>query len=201
MPQTTRVSRTQVERSAAMQARLLDATVASLFQKGYAGTTTLEVQQRAGVSRGALLHHYGSRSELMVAAVEHLGRGRVYEVLALAQASAPSQGRTQWAVEVLWSTYQGPLFVAALELWLAARYDDDLRRALLPQERVLGHTIRGALADLFGAEVSAHPDFAETTELLIDAMRGAAARSVLRTDEQDKRLMVMWTGLMARCET
>jgi AcrR family transcriptional regulator len=192
----TRPARTQGERSAAMQRRLLDATVAALYEKGYGGTTTMEVQQRAGVSRGALLHHYSSRAELMVAAVEHLTRERIAEVLSLVKSQAPAKKRIEWAVGVLWGTFQGPLFAASLELWLAARNDAELLSALLPQERILGQTIRGMAADLFGPEVSSHPGFPEALELLLDAQRGAAARSVLRSTDTDDRMVASWVHLV-----
>ncbi len=48
----------QEERSAETRRRLLDATVACLFERGYAGTTTTELARRAGVSRGAQMHHF-----------------------------------------------------------------------------------------------------------------------------------------------
>jgi AcrR family transcriptional regulator len=191
-----RVARTQGERSAAMQKRLLDATVASLIEKGYAATTTLEVQQRAGVSRGALLHHYGSRQHLMVAAVEHLSRGRVAEVLATTTTAPPEERRTEWAVGVLWKTFEGPLYAAALELWVAARHDPELLAALQPQERILGQAIRSMATDLFGPAARTSAAFGETLDLVIDAMRGAAARSVLRTDTHDEKLLASWTRLM-----
>lgn len=193
-----RSTRTQEERSATMQRRLLDATVATLVEKGYSGTTTLEVQQRAGVSRGALLHHYGSRTALMVAAVEHLTRQRLSEVLTVAQQAAPKKNRVEWAVRLVWSTFDGPLFLAALELWMAARSDADLLAALLPQERILGQSIRSMAAELFGPELSSGKRFPETVELLADAMRGAAARGVLRTDASDERLIASWTAMVTR---
>lgn len=196
MVQPARASRTQGERSAAMQRRLLDATVAALWEKGYGGTTTLEVQQRAGVSRGALLHHYASRADLMVAAVEHLTRERVAEVLALTKSPPPRSRRVEWAVGVLWGTFEGPLFAAALELWLAARSDAELLAALVPQERVLGQAIRGMAAELFGPTAQDSPRFPDALELLLDAMRGAAARSVLRSDSGDQRLLAHWTTFM-----
>ncbi len=194
--QPARTTRTQGERSAAMQRRLLDATVAALCEKGYGGTTTMEVQQRAGVSRGALLHHYASRTDLMVAAVEHLTRERIAEVVSLVQSQAPKKGRLEWAVNVLWGTFQGPLFTASLELWLAARNDHELLTVLLPQERIVGQTIRGMAADLFGAEVSGKPGFSEALEMLLDAQRGAAARSVLRSTDTDDRMIASWVRLM-----
>ena len=196
MAQPVRASRTQGERSAAMQRRLLDATVSALYEKGYGGTTTLEVQQRAGVSRGALLHHYSSRAELMVAAVEHLSRERVAEVLALTQTAAPKTRRVEWAVSVLWRTFEGPLFTASLELWLAARNDPELLAALVPQERILGQAIRSMAGDVFGPAAKEAAGFGPALELLLDAMRGAAARSVLRAEGTDDRLLALWTDLM-----
>ena len=196
MAQPARATRTQGERSAAMQRRLLDATVAALCEKGYGGTTTLEVQQRAGVSRGALLHHYASRADLMLAAVEHLTRERVAEVLAVTQSPPPRSRRLEWAVGVLWGTFEGPLFTAALELWLAARNDEELLAALVPQERVLGQAIRAMAAELFGPAARASPRFPDALELLLDAMRGAAARSVLRSEAGDKRLLAHWTSFV-----
>lgn len=196
VPQPARAGRTQGERSAAMKRRLLDATVSCLFEKGYGGTTTLEVQQRAGVSRGALLHHYNSRADLMLAAIDHLTKERVAEVLQAARTPPPSHTRAGWAVTVLWSTFDGPLFTASLELWLAARNDPDLLASLLPQERVLGQTIRSMATDLFGPEVTARPAFSEALEVLLDAMRGAAARQVLRAPGTDDRLVATWTALI-----
>ena len=195
MAQPTRVARTQGERSAAMQRRLLDATVSALCEKGYGGTTTLEVQQRAGVSRGALLHHYASRADLMVAAVEHLSRERVAEVLAITRSAPPASRRLEWAVRVLWTTFEGPLFTAALELWLAARNDAELLAALVPQERILGQAIRSMAADLFGSAALSE-QFGEALELLLDAMRGASARAVLRSETGDERLLALWTSFM-----
>lgn len=192
----TRSARTQRQRSDAMQRRLLDATVSALFDKGYGGTTLLEVQQRAAVSRGALLHHYGSRRNLMLAAVNHVSRERIAGVLAAAQQRAPDEDRAPWAIRVLWSTFDGPLFIASLELWLAARYDPDLLAALVPQERLIGQAIRSMAGDLFGPQIAGAPNFDELLRVLIDAMRGAAARGILRAGESDDRLLASWCFLM-----
>jgi len=194
--QHVRIPRTQSERSAAMQRRLLDATVAALYEQGYGRTTTLEVQERAGVSRGALLHHFASRADLMVAAIDHLTRERIGEVLSLAEATAPSTERIEWAVRVLWSTFEGPLFTAALELWLAARNDPELLAALLPRERMVGQSIRAMAAELFGEDARALEGFDDSLELLLDAMRGAAARKVLRSSSTDERLIALWVKLL-----
>jgi AcrR family transcriptional regulator len=179
-----------------MRARLLDATIESLAEKGYGGTTTLEVQQRAGVSRGALLHHFASRTELILAALEHLTRERLAALQEELTQHRPIRGdRVAWTVRVIWNSFDGPLFNASLELWLASRNDADLRAALVPQEKLLGGAIAAAAADLFG-EVATHGRFAAVLEVLLDAMRGAAARAVLRSPASSERLIANWTALV-----
>src|SRR5215831_14792987 len=64
--------RTQAERTAATRAALLEATVECLVSQGFGGTTTTEVAHRAGVSPGALLHHFPTKADLLCAAVGHL---------------------------------------------------------------------------------------------------------------------------------
>ena len=91
-------TRTQAERSATTRQALLDATIACLVEEGYANTTTARVAERAGVSRGAHLHHFQTRSALVAAAVEHLRVRRAEELMAAADAAlyrAKGCGRDQ----------------------------------------------------------------------------------------------------------
>src|SRR5215831_6079633 len=81
---TVRAPRTQQQRRAETRRALLDAAVDSLIDVGFARTTTLEVQRRAQVSRGALLHHFPSKAELLVAVVDHLAEMRAKELKAFA---------------------------------------------------------------------------------------------------------------------
>ncbi|MEO3828866.1 TetR/AcrR family transcriptional regulator [Actinomadura sp. B10D3] len=185
---------TRSQRSAVMRRQILEATIASLVDKGYGGTTTLEVQQRAGISRGALLHHYSSRTELIVAAVEHLMRERITGLQRVTE-PPPDEDRLAWAVRTLWNVFEGGLFSASLELWLAARNDPGLRAVLLPQERLFGAAAHEWAAGLFGPSAS-HPRFALCLGVLLDAMRGAAARRVLGSPSSDEQLLTEWT-LMA----
>jgi AcrR family transcriptional regulator len=190
---TSRQYATRKQRSALMRQHLLEATIASLADKGYSGTTTLEVQQRAGVSRGALLYHFSSRTELILAAVEYLMRERFIALQRITE-PPPREDRLGWAVRTLWSTFEGALFSASLELWLAARNDAELRAVLLPQERLFAAASNEWAASLFGSAAS-HPQFPVLIGILLDAMRGAAARSVLRSPSSDERLLTEWSLL------
>ncbi|NED60867.1 TetR/AcrR family transcriptional regulator, partial [Streptomyces sp. SID10244] len=96
-------TRTQAQRTAATQAKVLDATVDALVELGYAGTTTQEVNRRAGVSRGALLHHFPTREALVVAAVSHLVDRRLVELL-----TRPRTGHED--IDIIVEAFSGPLF-------------------------------------------------------------------------------------------
>ena len=117
-------------RSVATRAALLDAALASLVEDGYAATTTIEVARRAGVSRGAQLHHFPSKAELLTAAVEHLLERRLAEFEQALASIDPSADRLDAAVDIVWSQFRGPVFVAWVELWIAARTDTTLSAAV-----------------------------------------------------------------------
>ena len=72
MPQRASTRRTQAERTTSMRMRLIGATIESLVERGYAHTTAVEVCRRAGVTRGALLHHFEDLSALFEASLEWL---------------------------------------------------------------------------------------------------------------------------------
>src|SRR3954463_8607245 len=106
----------QEERTRAMRARLLEATVELLVERGFSGTSTTLVSERAGVSRGAQLHHFPTKNALVVAAVEHLTEKRGAE-LATAAAGLPAGARrTRAVLGMLADHFTAPVFSAALEL-------------------------------------------------------------------------------------
>jgi AcrR family transcriptional regulator len=127
--------RPNVERSAETRARLLDATIDSLVELGWTGTSTTEVVRRAGVSRGAQVHHYPTKSELVLAAVEHLLLLRVDEFAEAFEGLDPAQRTHGAALQLLWGHCFGANFEAWLELAVAARSDALLRGRLVEVEK------------------------------------------------------------------
>ena len=174
--------RTQAERRASTRAALVRATVECLVELGYARTTTQEVQSRAGVSRGALTHHFTTKADLMLAAVDHL-YGEVSEGVRKAAVELPAEpvARIRLGVELIWARFHGPLFVAAMELWTAARTDPELRAALLPYERRLGQQLRQLTAEVFGWP-SGTPSSEAVLQVLATSMRGQAMTYALQPD-------------------
>jgi AcrR family transcriptional regulator len=125
------------ERSAATRAKLLDATIESLVEVGWAGTSTTEVVRRAGVSRGAQVHHYPTKQELVLAAVEHLLLRRVEEFADAFERLDPQHRTHAAALDLLWEHCFGPSFEAWLELAVAARSDALLHGRLVEFEKRL----------------------------------------------------------------
>jgi len=126
------MSSLQEERSAETRRRLLDATVACLFERGYAGTTTTEIARRAGVSRGAQMHHFPKKEELVVSALEHVFTLRLSEMRAVV-ADPPSgsrEHRLAVLIDKMWPLFKGPPFYAWLELVVASRTDPALNDAV-----------------------------------------------------------------------
>jgi AcrR family transcriptional regulator len=164
--------RSQAERSASTRALLLDATIDSLVEDGYASTTTTGIADRAGVSRGAQMHHFASKADLVAAAVEHLAAKRAEQLRTEAAQLPAGRDRVTRALDLLWGSHKGPLFHAALELWVAARTDPELRRRLVPVERNLAATIYALCRELFGEEVVSRRRFDVHLAMALTMMQG-----------------------------
>ena len=188
--------RTQAERRETTRAALVAATVECLVERGWSGTTTAEVQARAGLSRGALTHHFSSKAELLLAAVEDLYARMVDDVCARSAGLPSGAARLRPALELLWSTYDGPLFTASLELWAAARVDDDLRAAVLAHERRLGAELRDLVRTVAGEPLPVDDVAQAALDTVLTSMRGQALRYWLRPDAPRDVPVDRWERLL-----
>jgi len=190
------VATRQQERSETTRARLMDATVECLIELGWAGTTTTVVAQRAGVSRGAQLHHYPARADLVVAAVEHLGAARFAEAREAAAALPDGAGRTRAVLDMLAELHTGPLFRAALELWVAARSDAELRAVVAPLEAEVGRETHRLTVELLGADES-RPGVRELVQATLDLVRGLGLADTISDDARRRaRILDRWADTL-----
>lgn len=181
---------TQVERSTATRGRLLEATIDALVADGYAATTTTVIAQRAGVSRGAQLHHYPTKAELVAAAVEHLAT-KLIDQFARRLARLPEPDRVEFIIEAMWSSFTAPLLAAWVELSAAARTDPELRAQL------------SSLTDRLRDTVLEHADGATPQVLLIITMtllllEGVTLnrRSLSRRDDLSSLVLSTWKEMV-----
>ena len=157
-----------------MRVRLLDATVDCLVEYGYAGTTVTRIAERAGVTRGAQVHHYRTKADLVIAAVSYLA-GRSAELGAsLIEQAMQADDAVGALLDLLWEMHQGPTFTAAVELWVAARTDPDLREHVAGVEPVLMSSRREAADGLGNVALVDRVDQAlrDAVFTAMDAMRG-----------------------------
>lgn len=176
----TKIRRTQEERSTAMRARLLDATVDCLFELGYANTTTTEIAKRAGVSRGAQLHHFPTKAELVTTAVDHLFARRTEEFRAAFTTLPAKANRGKAAIELLWSMVSGPTFYAWLELMVAARTDPELRATVSAMAQRFVETVQRTFHELFPRPATPGPLFDIAPAFAFALLQGLALDGMLR---------------------
>jgi AcrR family transcriptional regulator len=187
--------RTQEERSASTRQTVLDATIACLVEHGYRGTTTTAIQQRAGVSRGALTHQFPSKNELLAAAITHLADVRAAEMVASARDAGEGHDAVESGLRALWLTFNTDLFSAAIELWIASRTDDPLHQTLLEAEREIARQYQKTATVLFG-EAASLPGFVAGMEAVVTHMRGAALTGILRRSSKDEETIAECSAIL-----
>lgn len=186
----------QEERTRAMRHRLLEATVDCLVERGWSGTSTTLVSRRAGVSRGAQLHHFPTKNDLVLAAVEHLTELRGNELALAARQLPPGKRRTRAVLEMLANHFTSPVFTAALELWVAARTDPALREAVGPLEQRIGREIHRHTVELLGAD-ERRPGVRELVQATLDLVRGLGLANTITDDtSRRKQILDQWARVL-----
>jgi len=179
-----------------MRQRLLDATVECLVERGFAGTSTTLVSERAGVSRGAQLHHFPTKNDLVLAAVEHLSEQRGVELQRAADGLPRGAQRTRAILEMLGDHFASPVFSAALELWVAARTDAQLRAAVGPLEQKVGRETHRLTVELLGADET-RAGVRELVQATLDLVRGLGLANTIGDDRaRRRRILRRWADVL-----
>ncbi|GAB3775497.1 TetR family transcriptional regulator [Nocardioides ginsengisegetis] len=179
-----------------MRLRLLEATVEVLVERGFSGTTTTVVSERAGVSRGAQLHHFPTRNDLVVAAVEHLTVLRGAELAEALSGLPRGKGRSRAVLRVLGDHFSSPVFTAALELWVAARTDEQLLAAVGPLEQRVGRETHRLTVEALGADEQ-QPGVRELVQATLDLVRGLGLADTITDDGRRRgRILDRWADVL-----
>ncbi len=173
----------QQDRSRATRARLLESAIVCLADLGWTASTVAVVAEHAGVSRGAAQHHFPTREALFLAALGHVTHERG-EMMRRELAGRP-EFSTGAVVEVVFGLYTGPLFRAALMLWVAAASESLLRDQVLPVEASIGREVHRVVVDLLGVDEQV-PGVRETVQATLDLARGLGLANLL-TDDAERR--------------
>lgn len=176
-----RTRRSQAERRQSTQAQLIAATIESLVEDGWSGTTTRSVAQRAGVSQGAQQHYYPTKRALVEAAL-----GQILEEQATLAGSweVPDDidRRAAFLLDRLWDVHCLPVNLAVQELLTVARTDPEaaegVGRLHAAAERAAIDAGRALLP-----EIADHPELADWVRTSIAAMRGIVGVAAVRNPQ------------------
>jgi AcrR family transcriptional regulator len=123
--QARAVRRTQAERTAATRGRIVRAVVESIAEIGFQKTTANEITRRAGVTWGAVQHHFGGKDGILAAVLEES-----FERFAARLAAVPTDGaslgeRVSAFVDIAWAHFGSPDYRSTFEILLNYTRDTD----------------------------------------------------------------------------
>ncbi|KAA1427874.1 TetR/AcrR family transcriptional regulator [Nocardioides antri] len=187
--------RTHAERRQETRAKLVAATIESLVEEGWSGTSTRAVAQRAGVSQGAQQHYFPTKRALVEAALEAI----LAEQNAAAttwDVPAAEEERVGFLLDRLWEIHCLPVNLAVQELLTMARTDpetaESIGRLHAEAERAAitaGHTLLPTLGT--------HPDFPARVRTSVATMRGIVAVAAV-ADPRESDLWPHARGVLLR---
>ena len=149
VPRSSVTGMTQSERRATTRARLLEAAIDCIYEMGYARASTTEIARRAGVSRGAQVHHFPTKVELVSAALEYSMEQRIGEYWAMLERIPAGPRRLDASIDLLWETFDTKHGEAWIEIAVAARQDDELRPYVHDVAERHRQAVQGMFTQLF----------------------------------------------------
>lgn len=171
--------RTQAERSAEMRSVLVETAIRLLHRNGYAATTTILVAKEAGVSRGAMLHHFGTKVDLMAEVVRSVYENEVEQYRKLLLPITDLEERRRAMPDVVWRVLSRPSGVAVLEILQGSRSDPVLGERLALIQAQIERDALLSLQSLFGITTTK-----AMMRLIVWAARGLSIAQILAPDPE-----------------
>jgi len=191
------VSEPKQDRSRFTRQRLLEATVRCLAGRGWSAATVSVIAAEAGISRGALQHHFPTREALVVAALDYVFEERRRQIEQLPPPTTTGAERVQTVVATLMDTYNGQLFRAALHAWTAAAADEQVREVIAPLERRFARSVHDLAVTHLGVD-DGDPHVRTLIQATLDLGRGLALADLLTDDSKRRRRIVRtWSQMLA----
>src|ERR1700733_6536479 len=180
----------QAQKSESTRTLIIEAAIKCLVELGYARTTTTVIAQRAGLSRGAMLHHFPSKLGIIRAAVDYLHAKRL-RAFRKAMAKEPADGdHVRLGVESYWANVKNPWFVAFFEMAVAARTDMELAAILFPAQEAFEREWYETSLELFPEWKRKGENFGLGFDLSRYVMEGMAISFLTHKEtERDKRVL------------
>jgi AcrR family transcriptional regulator len=190
--------RTQQMRSSATQEKLLAATLDVLFESGYTRISTIEIAERAEVSRGALTHHYAAKEDLVAAAFNRLLTDTTQEIRGFAEDVERGAITLDGFVDHLWMLFSGRFFFISLEIIVESRHNPPLRERMIPVIRDFHAALDSIWREFFHETRLDTVEVNTTLNMTLCLLRGMGVQTVLRQDPPYYgRLLAGWKAQLA----
>lgn len=156
----------------------MEAAVGAVYRLGYGGATTAIIADEAGVSRGALTHHFGSRAELMATVVQWVYHKELELYRELLADGKRGTRVSDWP-DIVWEVLSKPSGLAVLEILQATRSDAELSERVKPVQIAIEQTGIETMRARFGGDDETRR---ATVRLVIWAIRGLTIEQMLVSD-------------------
>ena len=172
--------RTQEERSAEMERKLLESAIACIAEYGVTGSPNTKIAKRANATGGAIQHHFGNREGLLLRVVDDSGEHLERESGSLAVTGGTLEERVGQACDATWRIVSSRHYLAILQILLAVQDDSVLRSDLSDRlqafEQSLDRLWTAALAEV----TTKTERIAAVRHIAMGTYRGLAVRMLFR---------------------
>ena len=188
-PTNFRPRLTQDEKTAETRRRLLDAAIACLIERGYSNTTTSEIAERAGLSRGAQLYHFPKKEELLASAVEHLFELKFGEIKEKVGLLTNENDRRAMAIDMLWEIANNRLTTAWIELVVASRTDSYLQASVSAANDRVSEFINRSFEELFPRTAGSSAFYEVIPHIVCLTLEGMALEGMTLNSELTTKIL------------
>lgn len=180
--------RTQEERSATARANLIAAAIELICEKGFARTTTADIASLAGLTRGAIQHHFEGRVDLVTTILLDVEKRVLDSFTAAApRLGLPLEERIDILIDGLGSVTRSPTYLAAMDIWFTSRSDPDLREVVVQSMRRYVDHFRELWRATFSDEI---PDatISDCRRVVVAVSRGLIFSRLISPDRMDRSI-------------
>jgi AcrR family transcriptional regulator len=183
----------QARKSQATRRLIIDTAIRCLARYGYHDTTYIRISEESGMSRGAMRHHFPSRTDVMRAAIEHLHDRRLSAFRNAAGNIPQGPSRTRANIEALWQHVNHPVFMVFIDLGLAARKDPELAAIFRPAQENFRRECYYAALELFPEWLKQRERLRTAIDMALYMMEGMVLDG-LSTDGERAGLLLDFLG-------
>jgi AcrR family transcriptional regulator len=172
----------RADRARATRQHLITTTIDVVRTRSYGAATLFEVAKAAGVTPGALQHHFGSRAELMMEVLQTILESSDDASPPWPDSNVPLAQRAQHYVQALWSrVYEPPRFLAAWSVYFGAAGEDALKPRIVDMRKQLSRSLRQRFVQVF-PESQGRPGLQAFVDLLLSSLRGMGVARLFGAD-------------------